>query len=182
LIRFAHNKTPERPDGVLDRIEELHQHSAKYRHLKPTVGCYRGAIQAWAQSGRPEAGERALALLDRITANRRVVLPTEICFRFAIIALDQDDNPSKGEKAYGLLTRTKAAFKHINRYAEPSDDSFVAVLRTCSNLSGSPTERAEAFRIANIVLNDYLFETVATPSESVILSYLYVCDSLFQGD
>ena len=180
--RSEQEGAPERAEGILDRIEELHQHSAKYRHLKPTVGCYRGAIQAWALSGRPEAGERALALLDRMTADRRVVLPTEICFRFAIIALDQDDDPSKGEKAYGLLTRMKAAFKHGNRYAEPSDDSYVAVLRTCSNVSGSPTERAEAFRIANIVLNDYLVETVATPSESVILSYLYVCDSLFQGD
>jgi hypothetical protein len=44
-----------RSEAILDRLEELHQHSIKYKHLKPTVGCYKGAIQTWALSGRPDA-------------------------------------------------------------------------------------------------------------------------------
>jgi pentatricopeptide repeat protein len=176
---------PDRAEAILDRIEELHRHSNKYKHLKPTVGCYKGVIQAWALSGRPDAGDRAVALLDRMENAQRVdrnaILPNGVCYRYVMVAIGRSDDAHKASKVRAVLERMKAAFKQGNRYALPGDDHYAAVLRACTTVSGSSCEeeKAEAYQVACAALSDYLLvESAAAPNETITLLYLQACNGL----
>jgi hypothetical protein len=177
---------PERAEAILDRLEELYKHSIKYRHLKPTVICYKAAIQAWAISGRSDAGDRASSILDRMESaqlvDRNAILPNGVCYKHVMMAIGRSDDPQKARKVYTVLERMKLAFKNGNRYALPGDDHYIAIIRACAAVSGSSEENAEAYQVARTALTEYLLETKNVPNENIMLHYLQACNVLLAAD
>jgi hypothetical protein len=117
-----------------------------YSHKSWIRGCYKGAIQAWAPSGRPDAGDRATSFLDRLENAQRVdrnaILPNGICYKNVMMAIGRSDDPHKARNVHAVLDRMKLAFQNGNRYALPSDDHYAAVLRACTTVNGSSEENA----------------------------------------
>jgi len=172
----------EHAEAILDRLVQLSKDN-RYRHLKPTVACYRGALLAWSLSDRrAECGDRAVAILDRMEA-KNAVLPNQSCYRQVIVAIGKSsDNASKAEKAYSILQRmNKAYYEQGNRHAKATSDVYVSLLRAIGATKGTNEERSAAFEYARMALADFQQRTASSDGdeeEAVYLQFLWAAFKL----
>jgi hypothetical protein len=167
---------------MLTRLEELYQDSGQ-SHLKPTADCYKAAIMAWAMSGEPEGGTRAIQLLDRMdqahAKDPTAPYPRRSCYHYAMVAVGRSVDPTKAARCYELFQRMKEAVAQGNRYAQPNEGTYTVVLRSCTATAGSWEEKGAAFLVALQVLRHHQTEK---PSEDVYLQFLQAAYRLLPAD
>jgi len=138
----------------LDRLVDLSDRSDhRYRHLRPTVACYRGAIVAWAMSSRDDSGDRAVKILDRMEA--KMLRPNLSCYRYAIVAVGKSKDKDKAENVCNILKRMETSFIQENRSAQLTAQIFVDALRAIGSTEGTSEALTSAFVFGERVLAGY---------------------------
>lgn len=169
----------ERADEILKRLEDLY-YSDRVSNidLRPNTICYENALLGWALSDSPNAGDRALALLDRMkqaqSADHAAAFTNQACYNYAILAIGKSDVTNKAGKCYDMMEEMRTSFETgQSRYGRPTHDSFLAVIRACATCIGSEEEREEAFLVTTKTMQEYLRFAHPSPRVDVYLQFLY---------
>lgn len=170
----------ERAEGILNHMEELARSSAAYKHLKPTMRCYRGVIQACMRSSHKDRTSRVERILDRMedrhhSKNRVAPLPDELCYIYAIVSIAKDGGPQAARRAKMLLQRMECSER--NGHVKLSHNTYSALLRACAATTGSPNVKADAFEISKSIL-----QKADKPNEDVLLNFKHAAEKLLPKD
>jgi hypothetical protein len=169
----------ERADAILKRLEDLcYTDRETYSDLRTMRTCYENALLGWTHSNSLNAGERALALLDRIkhpqSAGQTIGFANQACYNYAILAVGKSDVANKARICFDMLEEMRASYETgQNLYSRPTHDSFLAVIRACASCAGSAEDMEEAFQVTMKTMQDYVRFAHPCPRTDVYLQFLY---------
>ena len=174
----AQEGSAERADAILKRLEDIFSSDREsYRELRPTVVSYENALLGWSLSESPDAGERAMALLDRMNQSRTdpgSPMPNTECYKCVIEAVGKSSMANKADKCYAILEemRREVALGK-NLYAQPTHDAYQAIIRICATCTAAEEERNAAFRVLTKTMREYLAYAESDARIDAFLHYLY---------
>lgn len=164
-------------DSILQRLEDLcYSDRGAYRDVKPTVTCYENVLLGWTLSDSPQAGERALALLDRMrhaqSLSPDAATINQACYHHAILAVGKSEMYNKATKCYDIIQHMSSSYETgQNLYARPTHESFRSVIRVCAMCAAE--EQEEALQVAVKAMGDYLRYAHPSARKDVYLQFLY---------
>jgi hypothetical protein len=169
----------ERADAVLKLLEDLcYANKGPYSDMRPSTSCYQHAILGWTLSDHPDAGERALALLKRMTyyrdAARGAPSVNQACYHHVMSAIGKSATPHKADKCYELLKEMRTAYEtRRNRYSWPTHETFKSVLGVCACCTQSTEEKNEALDVCVKTMKDYVKLAHLDIKKDVYVQFLY---------
>ena len=110
-------------DGDVGAVEKIFRRMQK-RNIPPYAPCYNAVMNAWAKSRRPDAGNRAEALLmemeDEFLAGHVKASPTRVSYTTCLDALSRSKDPNRVARARAVFGRMVQRSKEGNDSAQPN--------------------------------------------------------------
>ena len=163
LNAWARSSEPDAADRAETILERLEVRAADLSGdpVKPNAYYYSSVLNAFSRSKDPAAPDRALALLDRmnemfLTGNHDAQ-HNSFCYNAAINCWTKSSREDKAVQSEKLLNRMLQDYRSgRNRQAKPSALTYSTILNAAAYTRGSPSDQAEAFRIARSCFRDAL--------------------------
>ena len=147
--------------------------------MKPSTSCYQHALLGWTLSNNPDAGERALAILDRMkkqhqNSNLSSTMINQVCYHHTITAIGKSRAINKTTKCYAILEEMLIAYETSqNRSSWPTHETFRLILGVCASCTNSSAEKDEALDVCVRTMKKYLQLSYLGPRTDVYVQFLY---------
>ena len=129
--------------------------------MTPSQTCYQHVLLGWTLSESPDAGVRALAILDRMKQHLKSSIHApkinQICYQYTFAAIGKSDTKNKATKCYELLEEMRREYeKHQNRDSLPTHETFRSIVDVCAACTNTPAEKDEALDVCVKCMKEYV--------------------------
>lgn len=185
---------PKQTEQILGAMERLHK-SAGLEKVKPRHSSFNACLAAWSKSGRPEAVDRASAILsfmELLSANGdKTITPDSasynahtsrfsldtILFNTAMGAWAKSNKSGAYRKARSILDRQISLCENVCESCKPDVFGCTSVIASCAAEPGDEEERFLAFRVAMKTYKD-LHRSDDSPNHATHGTVLKACAKL----